>query len=111
MFLTLVTHVGTEVEGIFRHNGEQKKVQSAIRSFARGNISQWGKKYCFLSFMDLLIPFLAFLVHEIGKKKQWDDGENPQFVAAVLKSWLCQLQYPLLTIELQDSFIAAQGTL
>ena len=41
--------------------------------------------------------------------KKWNDSEDPHLVASVLKQWLCELEEPLLTNELQDSFISAQG--
>ena len=40
---------------------------------------------------------------------EWDKSENPHLVASVLKYWLCELEEPLLTYELQDAFITAQG--
>ena len=44
------------------------------------------------------------------KQPEWDNDTDPHLVAGVLKSWLCELEAPLLTWELHDAFIAAQGT-
>ena len=41
--------------------------------------------------------------------KEWEAGTDPHLVASVLKAWLCDLESPLLTTELHDSFIAAQS--
>lgn len=45
----------------------------------------------------------------LGTTVQWNHTTDPHLVAGVLKSWLCAMDAPLLTEELHDSFIAAQG--
>merc|ERR1712125_127259 len=68
-----------DVEGIFRLSGEFKKVEAIIKSF------------------------------EQGAPIHWNSQTDPHLVAGVLKSWLCQLDSPLLTYELNESFIVAQA--
>jgi len=77
--VTFLEKYGLQVEGIFRLSGEFKKVEAIIKSF------------------------------EKGKPVLWDSNTDPHEVAGVLKSWLCELESPLLTTELHDSFIAAQA--
>ena len=49
------------------------------------------------------------LNQKLGKPVNFDKSTDPHIAAGVLKCWLCELQAPLLTWELHDSFIAAQG--
>ena len=65
--------------GIFRQSAEFGKVNLLISGFEKGRLVSWQRK------------------------------QDPHLVAGVLKCWLCQLDSPLLTHEMQDAFIAAQG--
>ena len=41
---------------------------------------------------------------------QFRDTDDPHLAAGIIKVWLCELQIPLLTYELHDTFMAAIGT-
>ena len=41
---------------------------------------------------------------------QLRDTDDPHLAAGIIKVWLCELQIPLLTYELHDTFMAAIGT-
>ena len=48
---------------------------------------------------------------EAGKDVNWSDAPSTHVVAGLLMMWLLELPEPLITFDLYDSLIAAEGSL
>ena len=81
-------------EGIFRLSGQFSQVESIKKAFDKG----------YLPFFEVVVILLKYLA---GKEINFDEDTDPHLVGGVLKSWLCEMERPLLTYELFDCFIAA----
>lgn len=90
--------LGLTVEGIFRIPGDAGAIKSFRKELDRGMSS------------DRRLSAVALILNlSLGKASKFDKVTDPHLAAGILKSFLIDMDEPLFTYEISDSFLKATG--